>query len=759
LNDASRQWLAHQFPSAGPWDAADVSIHFDGRGGENSIGLALLAGHAVAYAPDALDAGGSGNLLAAGSTGPELLLSFASAAAVDLEAAGGQLLIDLSSAAASALSLHDAALAAAGWSQLSADSPAAPARFHGFDALTVVGGSGSQAIDLVGLDAATSLIDLHLVAGNTADLLGQGAADTANDRIRVHAVPASTRVTIAAGQGDDLIELGDPSHWLGGILAPIQIDGGSGHDQLIVNDSGDASGDVVLITQTTLAGIAGSPAAAIDFTNIDLLGVTASAGGDTIDAAFAPGSDLDAVTLQGSDGSDQFLLVTSDQTAGGLATGIETIDLVGGDGDDVFGQLPASLLPGTLVGAAVRMIRPSASTRIRIDLGLPALPIPPAGDRPGDVLNLDASALAGPVLVTTVERSGSPGSARSLAAQPGFLPVEYAGIDDLNLADRGRLTETAMGDVFLRGTSSPETFRFAPVHSDMARVRIGGADRLLTISGRAVVQALGGNDVVEMALPKGAVFYGGDGDDTLTGNSAADKLVGGAGRDRIDGSGGDNTLWGDWDPVEQGLPDTLANRQAAAESLPGRVPDLFFADILTGLSGHDAVHGGPGIDQITTAGGDDWVHAGQGADVVSTGAGDDRVLGGDGNDHVNLGEGDDLASGGAGDDTLLGLAGHDVLAGDAGNDALEGETGHDALFDGSLKISGALAAARAKGDAADAALAALLADWRADFALQTAVVDDHAGNDRLRGGLGRDAFSALLLAEILDLVLLDDRRL
>jgi Ca2+-binding RTX toxin-like protein len=340
-----------------------------------------------------------------------------------------------------------------------------------------------------------------------------------------------------------------------------------------------------------------------------------------------------------------------------------------------------------------------------------------------------------------------------------LLPVEFFAIDDINLVDRGRLTEAAMGDAYVRGTNLPETFRFVPVHATMARVQIGAADRLLAIPGRAIVEALGGNDVVEMAFPLPAIFYGGDGDDTLTGNSLADKLVGGAGRDRIDGRTGDNTLWGDWESVELARPDTLANRQALAEALPGRIPELLFADIITAQGGHNTVYGGPGSDQITTAAGDDWVHAGQGADIVNSGAGHDRLFGGEGNDTLYGGDGDDLADGGLGNDTLRGAGGHDVLIGGAGNDILEGEAGNDALFDGSLRIGGLAANARAKGDAADAALAALLADWRLDFAIGLALVNDFSGTDRLRGGLGRDAFSALFSAEILDLLLLDDRRL
>jgi len=160
-------------------------------------------------------------------------------------------------------------------------------------------------------------------------------------------------------------------------------------------------------------------------------------------------------------------------------------------------------------------------------------------DRPGDVLNLDTSALAGPVLVTTTDRSPStPGSANSLAPGVDFSPVEFAAIEDLNLVDRGRLTEAEMGDVFLRGTNLPETFRFAPVHSDMARVQIGEANHLLTIVGRAIVDALGGNDLINTGSAAD-VLIGGAGDDILAGNGGDDRYEFrlGDGQDAIDEAG------------------------------------------------------------------------------------------------------------------------------------------------------------------------------------------------------------------------------
>ena len=90
-----------------------------------------------------------------------------------------------------------------------------------------------------------------------------------------------------------------------------------------------------------------------------------------------------------------------------------------------------------------------------------------------------------------------------------------------------------------------------------------------------------GNDIIKATNSYGVIFYGGDGNDTLTGGSGADKLYGDAGTDKLYGGAGNDTLSG-------GAGDDLLSGQAGT-------------DTLTGGSGKDTFvyANGGGSDKIT----------------------------------------------------------------------------------------------------------------------------------------------------------------
>ncbi len=209
------------------------------------------------------------------------------------------------------------------------------------------------------------------------------------------------------------------------------------------------------------------------------------------------------------------------------------------------------------------------------------------------------------------------------------------------------------------------------------------------------VFGLDGNDQlviseVNGALPK-AFLFGGAGNDTLIGGSAADQLFGESGDDTLLGKGGIDLLFGGADN------DTLTG---------GEGDDQVF-----GESGNDRLVWNPGDDTDLNEGGDGIdtveVNGGNGAEVFSATANATRVrfdritpapfsldIGTSENLVLNANGGDDSFSatgnlaaliqitvdGGAGNDTLNGGDGADVLLGGDGNDVIDGNRGNDLVL-------------------------------------------------------------------------------
>ncbi|MEX2177052.1 MAG: hypothetical protein WD872_22000 [Pirellulaceae bacterium] len=775
LNDSAARLLDAGSPAGTVWTDDSVTIHFDGQSGNDAIELNLLTRHDVAYTADNLDAENSGNLSAAGSAGPNLLLSFANLAPLSLSGAGGELVVDASANSQNGdnVTLRDDSAPADGWSIVEGTALEAT-RFRGFDRLVVVGGSGSQSLAQLGLDSNTTLALVTLHGGNTADWLNLAGGDSDDDTIQIESTPPQTAVGAAGDGGNDLFHLFDASGTVDRLLAAVAIEGGAGDNRLVVRDEGDVTGDTILIDQDSIDGITGFGGSGIAFANIDRLELTGTSGSDTLDARFAPGSDLDSVILSGWLGDDQFYLSTSDETASSpAATGIRAIQLYGdapgnphpGDGSDIFGEMPADLTAGFTPPPEIRMIRPSRTTRIQIDGGGPEGIALPVGDRAGDVLNLDVTQMGPPLLVSTLGTAAAAGGlVQSIAGPPSHAPIHFAQIEDINLADGGILTGAQMGDLYVRGSDGTDSIQFAATADpNLTRVRVNSFQGYFPVTRRTVVYGRGGNDYLTQGnFNKSAEFYGEGGNDYLAGGVGDDLLVGGAGRDRINASQGNNIVWGDRSPLDAGLPDTQANRQLLAADLPGSqfhpLAETQYADTLSTLDGSDTVYGGPGIDSLTLGGGDDWAHGGQGSDRLAGGSGEDRLYGGDGNDTLSGDAGHDLLGGGEGNDTLYGRTGNDVLIGGAGNDSLIGDTGDDLLLDGNATYGGLNSESRAAGDPSDLALAQLLAEWAALGlgGLTQPLTNDHAGNDLLRGSGGRDTLSAGSTAEILDFSTLDD---
>ncbi|MDX1948077.1 MAG: autotransporter-associated beta strand repeat-containing protein, partial [Pirellulaceae bacterium] len=695
-----------------------------------------------------------------------------------------------------------------------------------------------------GTDTASDTILLRsLPAGTAATLLGGAGADTfrlgGETTVVTGPGPATNYTNPAGGNGIDQDDT------VNNIQGPVLVVGsetmatnGASLDQLIAIDSGDSSGsgDTITVNAEQPGGASENylingmfdsrtgGTSDITFRGIDNLTLIASQGNDSFDAQFvnttanpvanpALNHDLNLVNLNGWTGNDNFLLFTSDQWGGtgptpnAVRSGVQGVALNGdyfatfaaglsiannpnaNDGNDTFGETPASTLQGTSVASSVRMLRPSVTTQVKVDGGSPNNPLLP-GELPGDVINIDFGSVpvTAPVVfgtswnppqnLTNVPLGQiAPNSTMLVSNWANVAKFSYIRVEDLNLADGASaaspgssvMTSTNVGDFYARGTNGNDNIMIRSAIT--VNSNLGNFNFVINQPNKAVVYGRGGNDTIahggisNVASAVAVEFYGEDGTDNLSGSPLADKLVGGAGNDSINAYEGDNTVWGDKDPVEVGLPDTLANRTTLAgdTSGPSAAPaslyhtaNVSYNDLIAAGSGNDRIYAGPGNDGTTgiplSAGaGNDWVYGGVGDDAINGGGGNDRLYGGVGHDTLTGDEGHDLLAGNDGNDALYGKGGNDVLIGGAGNDMLQGDGGNDLLLDGFVAVTGGpnLGSETSQDfdDANDKAMLDLLNDWFPDSligAIVTAFTNDHAGTDSLRGGpdAGDDTFGA-----------------
>ena len=143
--------------------------------------------------------------------------------------------------------------------------------------------------------------------------------------------------------------------------------------------------------------------------------------------------------------------------------------------------------------------------------------------------------------------------------------------------------------------------------------------------------ATDGNDTLRGGAGSQQTFYGGAGDDTLSGNTDGDYL---------DGEGGTNLA--DYTAQSSNL---VVNLTSAGNNvyLSGSMPTSSNSDTLANINN---IATGSGVDTIIGNGNDNIVRAGVGADTLIGGAGDDTLYGEAGNDTLSGGEGNDTLIGG-----------------------------------------------------------------------------------------------------------------
>ena len=195
---------------------------------------------------------------------------------------------------------------------------------------------------------------------------------------------------------------------------------------------------------------------------------------------------------------------------------------------------------------------------------------------------------------------------------------------------------------------------------------------------------------VEFAAVIGAArVTGGEGSQSVWGDSASQYIVLGADDDTLRGGGGDDfvgsktgndVLYGD-----EGN-DTVQGGEDHDLLFGGSDNDLLFgntgADLLFGNTGADTLYGGRDTDTLYGGRDDDALFGNDDADRLHGDDGADRLFGNQGNDLLFGNMGADTLYGGMGHDTLYGGAADDRLFGDLGDDWLFGDLGNDTLTGG-----------------------------------------------------------------------------
>ncbi|MCV3738504.1 hypothetical protein OCK02_20045 [Rhizobium sp. TRM96647] len=245
----------------------------------------------------------------------------------------------------------------------------------------------------------------------------------------------------------------------------------------------------------------------------------------------------------------------------------------------------------------------------------------------------------------------------------------------------------------------------------------GGAEKDVVTGGarRDFLEGNDGNDTL-----KGAggddMLADGRGDDHLFGNSGDDILVRGTefhyrdgswtGTDVFDGGAGTDTVrFGTFGfyyhyyghPIGPVDPDTdildfylfrdvagsvtidLVDQSKNAGLAEGLT--LKSVEVIYGAAGEDDLRGADGADALHGHGSDDTLYGRAGKDRLDGGGGSDRLDGGSGNDRLDGGKGNDRLTGGLGADDLRGGTGADVFVFRSIEETTPGKSGRDTILD------------------------------------------------------------------------------
>ncbi len=585
---------------------------------------------------------------------------------------------------------------------------------------TLLGGPGNDTID-GGADDDTLLGQ----DGNDA-LTGSGGSDTASYELTGAPIDANLARAApqATGEGNDTLATienltgGSGNDLLAGTTAVNVLDGRGGNDTIVGGDEA---------AQDTLIG--GEEAGGADVDTLSYQG----AAGDVVanisgDSALSPAPTDVASGFENIIGGAGNDILVGDGANNALVgnAGNDTLVGLGGDdapnGNDGNDLIRPGLGNGTNIGGNnTDTLSYEDVTSTGVTVTIAVFP----GVVTGTGINQSTQTFENLTGTPLDDNLTGSGVANTLIGGPGA--------DRLNGgADADNLQGEAGDDTLIGGTQNDTLDGGLDADWASYEDRTAGA-----VTATLSVPAGGG--IAPEADTYVAIenLRGGNGNDTLTGNTEQNIIEGGLGSDTIVGvrgatpdtlKGGESA--GDNDTVSYAAESGgVTIDLSAAPGAPGLTDNASEFESAIGGAGNDTITGdadanrivgGDGVDALTGMAGNDTILGGDDEDTILGGPGADQLVGDDDDDVIRGGEGDDVIDGGDDEDSIVGNEGADVLAGGRGRDTVS--------YAGADPVSVSLDA-----NANDGATNAPAGPGEGDNVLSTENITGGDGNDVLTG--------------------------
>jgi Ca2+-binding RTX toxin-like protein len=485
---------------------------------------------------------------------------------------------------------------------------------------------GADQISISGTSAASTVVDSGAGSDSITVQASGGAlrlnSGEDNDAVKVRGVSAP--LTVDLGGGDDTLALSslDIGGTLRAIGAALDLYGGDGNDQLLLDASGDSADLSGSLSEQRIEGLgsaaggsySGFEAAELRLgSGADRLTIAGSLAGSTV---VRTGAGADQVTVTGTLGA-----VAIDSGADDDSIAVQGISgaltVNAGDGDDTI---------NVVVHAVPDDTRSSIKGPLTIngDDGIDTLNVDDSGNTGPATLTIDGNSISGlglasGITFTSIENHGftlgGGGNTVNIRSLSNALHLHTgSGDDTINVGSLAPATVNGIGArLTIDGDAGNDTLNVDDSGDPTANSGVLTAGKLSGL-GMAVGIDYANIETLHISLGSGGNHF------AITGTPAA------AAQTLINTGAGDDTVTVALTSPNDG-PLTV-NLQAGKDSLDASASSL--GVVVFGGDGADSIIGGMAADVLSGDGGNDTLFGGLGNDSLAGGLGDDLLLGGSG---------------------------------------------------------------------------------------------------------------------------------